>query len=264
MNITNGTINNGNGTCNCIIALPNNYDATKKYPLLIAGEGTGESSGSILDLYKNGLPTALKAGFTPPEDYVILCPQRGSYSVDPAWLPGILTDALKRWSINTNRIYLTGYSAGGWMCYGAVMNVNPTFGSNFAAILTLSGATQDAVMANIGWWKTNPVPVWMISGDQDTAFTGQSQDMLAKINGQVPGLAMLTIRPNTGHSGWTSIYNDTWGGASIWDWFAKNVKSGTNAPPVVVAPPPTIAVLSVTTVNGKTITIFVDGTVKTS
>lgn len=253
MNLTNGSINNGNGTCPCVIALPATYDPSKMYPLLIAGEGSGEATSNVLDLYNNGLPNVLKAGFVPPEDYIILCPQRSSYGVDPAWLPGILADALKRWSVNANRIYLTGYSAGGWMCYGAVMNVNATFGSNFAAILPLSGATQDAIMANIGWWKTNPVPVWMISGSLDAAFTGQSQAMVAAINAQVPGLATLTINNGMGHGGWEQIYNNTWGGASIWDFFAKNVKGGTipaPAPIPVPAPAKTIKSISITYTDG--------------
>lgn len=261
MPLTNGLINIDTVDFfnqNCVIWVPSTYDASKKYPLIIAGEGSGEAGIDINLLYNNGLPAALKAGFVPPFDCIILCPQRSSFGVDPAWLPGILQDAKKRWSIDTTKIFLTGYSAGGWMCWGAVMNISAIFGQNFAGMVVLSGETQDANMANISWWKTSPVPVLCISGDQDAAFTGMDQAMTAAINAQVTNLATMVLNKGVGHGGWIQIYNATNTSVpNIWTWM-QNIMGNV----VVSVPPPPPVKTVVFTINlsdGKHFTLYGDG-----
>lgn len=222
---------------NCIIYTPDTYDASKKYPLIIFGHGTGEAGTDINVLYNQGLPAALKAGFVPPFDCIIACPQASSYGVNPLWLPEILKELQASYSIDATRIYLTGLSAGGYMCYGSVLNVSSTFGSTFAGIVVLSGANQDANMANIGWWKANPVPLLAIAGTLDGTFTADSITMVNAINSQVSGLASFVPDPGQGHGGWIQIYNNTWGGIDIWKWMQSHVL-GITPPPVVTPPPP--------------------------
>lgn len=208
---------------NCIIYTPDSYDATKSYPLIIFGHGSGEAGTDINVLYQQGLPAALKAGFVPPFDCVIACPQASSYGINPAWLPEMLKELKGLYSIDATRIYLTGLSAGGYMCYGAVLDVTSTLGSLFAGMVVLSGATQDANMANISWWKANPVPVLAIVGANDSSYVGQNQAITAAINSQVTNLATFQLNPGQGHGGWIPIYNNTWGGTDIWKWMQAHV-----------------------------------------
>jgi hypothetical protein len=248
---------------NCIIYKPDNYDATKKYPLILFGHGSGEAGTDISVMYNQGLPAALKGGFVPPFDCIIVCVQSTSYGVQPLWLPTILTTIKSQYPIDPTKIYLTGLSSGGMMCYGAVLNVDPNFGSNFAGMVVLSGATQDATMANIAWWKKNPVPVLAISGTLDDSFTAASQSIVTAINGQVPGLASFVPNPGQGHGGWVEIYNNTWGGIDIWKWMASHVLGSaivTTPPPVVVLPtaPRTVTAVQIN-INGTLTNIPVSG-----
>src|SRR2546423_10977854 len=109
---------------NAVIYTPANYTASKRYPLVIFSHGTGEAGTDINLLYNTGLPRVLKNGYKPYFDFVMIAPQRSSYSVDPSWLPGILKDAISRFSIDTTRIYLTGLSAGRWNCFWTQLNID--------------------------------------------------------------------------------------------------------------------------------------------
>jgi predicted peptidase len=221
----------------CIIYTPDNYDpVNKKYPLVIFGHGTGEAGTDLTAMYRQGLPLVLNSGFMPLFDCVILMPQSPSYGIHPEWLPTMVKSALSRFSIDPSRVYLTGLSAGGFMCYGSVLDVFQGFGSTFAAIAVLSGATQDANTVNIGWWKVSPVPVWAIVGGADSSYVGENQFLTGLINAQVPGLAKMSIRPGIGHGGWTDIYNGSFkeNNQTIWDWLIQFTNGMILPPPVKI------------------------------
>lgn len=204
-------------------------------PLVIFSHGNGEQGTTGAALWNAGLPAALKSGFKPPFACVIIAPQRSSYSVAPDWLPNIIADAIARFKIDTNRIYLTGLSAGGWATYGSQLNLTPAFAKKIAAIVPLSAATQDLIKSNFAQYNA---PTWAIVGGNDISYKEQNEDMVKRINAVKPGLAKLNIRTGVGHGGWTEIYNGTWKGTdgkSIWDWMYQ-FKRGTTTPPIVVPP----------------------------
>ncbi|HEV3252694.1 MAG TPA: hypothetical protein VGZ71_17170, partial [Puia sp.] len=205
---------------NAVIWMPPNYDPHKKYPLIIYGHGSGQAGTDPNNLYFDGLPAVLKEGFTPPYDCIIICPQRGSYTVVPEWLPGILEDAGKRFSIDPTRIYLTGTSAGGYMCYGSQMNVSANLASKIAAICVLSGATQDVNRSNWEWWIKSKTPLWAIVGAEDQSYVHQNVFLMNSLNQRIPGVAKISIRPGVGHGGWRDVYNGTFreNGQTFWDW----------------------------------------------
>lgn len=206
-------------------------------PLIIFSHGLGEQGTTGAALWNAGLPAALKAGFKPPFPCVIIAPQRSSYSVAPEWLPNIISDAIARFKIDTNRIYLTGLSAGGWATYGSQLNLTPAFAKKIAAIVPLSAATQDQNKANFAQYSA---PTWAIVGGNDISYKEQNEDMVKRINAVKPGLAKIDIRAGVGHGGWTEIYNGNWKGSdgkTIWDWMYQ-FKTGTHVaiPPVIVPP----------------------------
>ena len=197
----------GTYNVNAVIYTPQNYSpSTKKYPLVIFSHGTGEAGTDINLLYNTGLPYVLKNGYKPFFDFIMIAPQRSSYSFPPDWLPGILKDAQKRFPIDTTRIYLTGLSAGGWDCFGSQLNVDSLLGSRIAAIVICSGATQDANMNNMSWWGLSKTPLWAVVGDQDS-FYPYNVNMVNSINSKAPSTAALTVRAGYGHGGWNDIYS---------------------------------------------------------
>jgi predicted peptidase len=233
--------------------------AAEGLPLVIAAHGTGEAGTGGTKLWNAGLPYVLKNGFRPPYDVVIVCPQHTSYSIYPEHLPRIIQDMYERFKIDTNKVYLTGFSAGGFPSYGSQFNVTEVFSKKIAAIVPISAATQDINKTRFAWASA---PIWAIVGNNDVSYRDQNIDMVAKINAAKPGLAKITIRSGIGHSGWNEIYNATWkdNGVSIWDF----LKDKTIAPVVVVPPPVPPAPTKVTLYTfegcGQRITLYVNGT----
>jgi len=228
------TVQQEKSEVNAIIWLPPGYSDAKKYPLVIYGHSAIQAGTDINKLYEAGLPEVLKDGYKPPFDCIIICPQRASYGALPQWLPGILEDAAKRFSIDTTRIYLTGTSAGGYLCYGSQLNVSQELAGKFAAICVLSGATQDADQNNLGWWLKCKTPLWSIVGSEDQSFVRQNVYITHALNQRIPGLARISIRNGIGHGGWTEVYNGLFSenGQNIWTWlYQYKLASGHPAAP---------------------------------
>jgi hypothetical protein len=231
---------------NEVIYKPANFSTSQKYPLVVFLHGMGEAGTNVSSLYNTGLPKVLNNGYRPPFDFIMVAPQATSYSLDPKYLQQVLDDANTRFpNIDQSRIYITGLSAGGWGVYGSQLNVDTTLAKKFAAIVIMSGATQDANKANIGWWQTSKTPLWAVVGNLDISYRDQNQDMVNRVNALVPGLASITIRDGIGHGGWDDVYSGlvkTANGKNMWDWmyqFTRAISGSTN----LVAPantPPTV------------------------
>ncbi len=257
----------GSGVYNtgAVIYTPANYDATKTYPLVIFTHGMGEAGSDVNRLYNTGLPKVLRDGYRPSFDFIMIAPQRSSYSVDPAWLVAILEDANKRWKIDNDRVYITGLSAGGWGAYGSQLNVDTVLAKKFAAIVVNSAATQDANKTRFDWFKTSKTPVWAVVGNNDVSYRDQNIYMIDEINKRVSGLGKISIRSGIGHGGWNDVYNGTFklGTQTMWEWLYMH-KRGTAValppPPGPTNTPPTVMVGSAQTITLPTSTVMLTGT----
>jgi len=252
---------------NEVIYKPANFSTTQKYPLVIFLHGMGEAGTNVSTMYNTGLPKVLKNGYRPPFDFIMVAPQATSYSLDPKYLQQILDDAMARFpNIDQSRIYITGLSAGGWGNYGSQLNIDTTLAKKFAAIVIMSGATQDANKANIGWWKTSKTPLWAVVGNLDLSYKEQNQDMVNKINALVPGLASITIRDGIGHGGWDDVYSGlvkTANGKNMWDWmyqFTRTTSGSTNLVAPTTNTPPTVNAGSDQTITLPTSSVQLNAT----
>lgn len=231
---------------NEVIYKPANFSTTQKYPLVIFCHGMGEAGTDVNKLYNTGLPKVLQGGYKPSFDFIMVAPQATSYSLDPKYLQQVLDETLIKFpNIDQSRIYITGLSAGGWGVYGSQLNIDTTLAKKFAAIVVMSGATQDASKTNIGWWKNSKTPLWAVVGNLDISYRDQNQDMVNQINAQVSGLASITIRDGIGHGGWDDVYNGSVkraDGKNMWDWMYQftSTTSGSANLIIPVNTPPTV------------------------
>ncbi|MEM6550685.1 MAG: prolyl oligopeptidase family serine peptidase [Planctomycetota bacterium] len=102
-------------------------------------------------------------------------------------------------TIDTNRIYVTGISAGGAGTYNLV-NQRPGL---FAAAVPLSAGQKTDQLANQAG-----TPTWIFTGDRDNTFkpiTAQNMYTGLQSLGAAPRMTQIE---NTGHSGWSQIYAD--------------------------------------------------------
>jgi predicted peptidase len=186
----------------CRLLVPRNYDAKKRYPLLVylhGGGGIGTDNarqirggnGQVLDVFvrnQKGFPS------------FILVPQSsGEGWADRAQLAKILdviAGAQKQYSIDAKRVYLGGQSIGGFATY-AVVAARPDL---FAAAFVLSGSGDPSSAP-----KLARVPFWILHGSADRIVpVDYAHKMRDAIRG-AGGLARYTEFRGEGHQIWPHI-----------------------------------------------------------
>jgi predicted peptidase len=127
-------------------------------------------------------------------------------------LINLLDDIVSRYNVDTERIYLTGLSMGG---YGT-WTLAAAYPQRFAAIAPICGGGE-RYMAD----KFKNVPVWAFHGAKDNVVPPvKSEEMVNAINAR-GGNARLTVYPDAAHDSWTATYDNP----ELYDWFLKHRKS---------------------------------------
>lgn len=196
---------------------------TKKLPLVIFCHGVGEAGTDINKLFAQGLPAILNNGYMPPFDFVMVAPQRNSWSPTVQWCKSLIADAAATYDIDVNRVFLTGLSAGGNTTFLSQFTTDIAGAKMFAGIAPLSAANGDIDVALASTFLQTKTPVWSTCGAMD-GLESYNSSYVKTINAKVPGLATYTKIPGIGHGGWTSVYDGSVtdaSGKSIWDFFAS-------------------------------------------
>lgn len=210
-------------------------------PLIIFAHGVGE--GTPAKIYNNGLPKVLKNGFKPPYPVVILAPMQSGGWVPANWMPQLIRRAYELYKIDTNRVIITGLSAGGSTVWESALNINQEFLGKIAALIPVSAYFANANQTNIPWFKATKTPVWAVVGGSTTdgtefSFREGNLRLADKINAQVPSLVKVSVRTGLGHCCSEDVYNGTYkdGTFEFWSFIKDKRTGGTTIPPVVVTP----------------------------
>ncbi len=233
--------------------LPQGYNSSKLYPLILAFHGAGEdgdgtsSSTGLGKLVNTGLPALINSGRFPTSfnlngtnyQFIIVFPQ---FKTDPPDAPGeidiIYTYMLTHYPVDVNRVYMTGYSQGGgniWKFTGANSDV-----SKIAAIVPIAGSitlpasyAQNIASANL------PVLATHNNGDNVIPYT-YTVDNINLINSSTPPptpRALDTIFNASGHDSWDHTYDPaqfTYNGLSIYQWMLQYQRGLGSALPVTL------------------------------
>lgn len=176
-----------------------------QFPLLIFLHGSGEKDAttnpdSALATCARGVVSGmLKWGkWNPPVPMIVASPHSGAESWDKNGnlekLRAFIQFLTKTYAVNPQRIYMTGYSMGGYGTYSYLS----TFGDT-------SLVAAGAPIAGGGWapnGKKIKVPIWAFHGDQDAAVSWEGDvTMIDSINATQPEVpAKITIFPNVSHN----------------------------------------------------------------
>lgn len=191
------------------VRIPDSYDHTKPYPLLFALHGTGGDGAQYL-------PFAVRLLGDAADQYVIAAPT----DYQGVWLGGDLRESndiptilrtLKRaYHIDSDRVYVTGYSLGGH----ASFVIAALYGDYFAASAPLAGTF--ALQA--GWEavelllpNVRGVPILAVYGeldrndrlgkrDENSGISGSNRQ-LARILRRIDAPIELIELPGVGHRG---------------------------------------------------------------
>jgi len=201
---------------NFLLYLPANYemDTQQKWPLILFLHGSGERGNNLDFLIMGGLPKKLQAETDFP--FLVISPQgNGEYEfwskeemVNSLFV--LLDEVQAKYSVDSNRIYLTGASAGG----EGTWNIGLRYPNRFAALVPVMGyyGYPFNVPANICDLKD--VPIWAFHGAKDETIPLDAEEGLVNALKACGGNAQITIFPNAGHD----IANEAYANSDLYTW----------------------------------------------
>ena len=216
------------------ILFPENYDKTKKYPLILLLHGSGargkDNEKQLFERSENGEKQLRSSSslFLKDENrkkYKVIvvvpqCPENSSwsimridtieqkatrvfdYNIEPTW-PLLATNELvrkliKEEAVDPSRVYITGWSMGGHGTYEFVYR-NPDL---FAAALPICGG-GDVVKYDK---RVSRTAFWIFHGDIDGVVDVKySRDMVAKLQNLKSEIRYKEF-PGVGHNAWDSAF----------------------------------------------------------
>jgi predicted peptidase len=204
------------GSVPYLLYLPKNYGAetgqpaASKWPLVLFLHGSGESEGPLSNVKKWGLPNFIDHGIQFP--YIIASPQcppspKSWNSPEEQKLVLALLDHLTNiFRVDTDRIYLTGLSMGGFGSWRLAAD-RPDL---FAAVVPICGGGNPADAD-----KLKNLPIWAWHGEADAAVPVQrSIEMVDAIKKAGSATIRLTTLAHIGHVSWQAAYASH----DLWQW----------------------------------------------
>jgi predicted peptidase len=175
-----------------------------KLPLIISLHGIGERGSDLWQLKRDGLPKILDGYNSFP--FIVVSPQCPSTTewyyhdgVDTL-VNKLLDTVIARYPVDTNRVYLTGYSMGGiGTLYFAVR-----YPARFAALVPIAFRIES------GWdvCALKNIPVWAFHGAKDDVIPLESAQSVVTTLVGCGGNPKFTVYPDANHDSWTRTYSN--------------------------------------------------------
>lgn len=195
---------------------PKDYDASRRYPLVIFYHGAGERGDDNVKQLVHGMNDFASDDVMAKYPCFVIAPQcpNGVQWVDTPWsadahtMPEkptepmrlsleLITSLQSELSIDANRLYVTGLSMGGFGVWDAIQR-QP---KRFAAAVPICGGGDPAFAKQLVQF-----PIWAFHGEADTAVKPKrSRDMVAALKA-AGGSPKYTEYPGVGHNSWAATY----------------------------------------------------------
>ncbi|PKL88651.1 MAG: phospholipase [Ignavibacteriae bacterium HGW-Ignavibacteriae-2] len=213
--------------------IPENLTDQVKYPLVLTLHGSGErGSDNEIQIAVHGLATTWADSATQMKYKCFVvspqCPENNRW-VDAEWKnSSVEQDTIKisneletvihlidslvlQYPIDTDRIYLTGLSMGGFGTWDLITR----FPHKFAAAIPMSGA-GDPTRAEL----IKHIPLWVFHGDLDTAVPVDGSRKMVEALQACSGDVIYTELPNMGHVIWKENYENP----LLIDWLFSKIR----------------------------------------
>ncbi|MBD2701655.1 prolyl oligopeptidase family serine peptidase [Spirosoma sp. BT702] len=192
-----------------LLYVPEKYASqSTDYPLVIYLHGSSHRGQDLNKLKRYGLPQVVEKGQT--FEFIIAspqCPDGKSWSTDN-WLEPLLDELKTNYRIDTQRIYLTGISMGGYGTWQTAVEYPDTF----AAIVPLCGGCDDSTQI----CRIKKLPVWTFHGAADNVIPISETEQLVKRLAECGNQVTFTRLEQDGH-GIQYLYENK----SIYEWLLK-------------------------------------------
>jgi predicted peptidase len=176
-------------------------DASKKWPLVIYLHGKGNR---VLSREHLGFAAACaKAANYAERPCFIFAPQcpdeNGWGGATGANVLKTVKDLMRNLPIDPDRVYLTGYSMGGYGTF-AFLNDEPRM---FAAGIPVAGGADVGIARNL-----RRIPLWIFHGEKDETVSPEGSRAMAKALEKLKAPAKYTEFPGAGHGIGGKIFDD--------------------------------------------------------
>lgn len=190
-----------------LLYLPDGYenDTTKKWPLMLFLHGAGEQGTDLSKVKAHGPAMHVDQGKKYP--FILVSPQ-AQRGWKTEMLFNLLTSISKEKRVDTDRIYLTGLSMGGFGTWDLAMK-HPEL---FAAIVPICGGGDPKDI-----WKLRHMPVWCFHGEKDQIVPIKSSERMVNALKEYCSNVQFTVYPDVWHDSWKKAYEDP----KLYEWLSE-------------------------------------------
>lgn len=202
-----------------LLYLPRDYqeDAAQRWPLLLFLHGAGERGTDLNKVAVHGPPKLIGQGANFP--FIVVSPQ---CPTDERWraeeLIRLLDHVCVQYAVDTNRIYLTGLSMGGFGSW----SLAALYPERFAAVAPICGGGEviDVLLASPKRREAfKTLGIWAFHGAKDPVVPlAESERMVAAFKRAGCQEVKLTVYPEAQHDSWTETYANP----KLYEWFLKH------------------------------------------
>jgi predicted peptidase len=204
--------------------VPTTYSPNSRYPVIIFLHGMGEGGSDAHANLRVGLAPFVAARMS-EFPFICIFPQSetGGWDENSPQAQDVifaLDDVSKQYSVDQDRVSLTGLSTGGYGTWA----IGAKYKNRFAALVPMGSSSSPEQYAD----QLVDMPIWSFHNTGDM-FAGSWNDsgMCAKIN-TLGGHAKFTPYPLAGHDCWETAYGD----GELFAWLITQRRHGTAAAPV--------------------------------
>ena len=153
-----------------LIQLPPEYDPLRVYPTIVTLHGGGSTPQTQIDWWAGPrLPKSMRLGQATRHGYIVIAPQwsatfQDTYkytALEHRIVLGALEDASRRFSIDSDRVFLTGHSMGG----DAAWDIGISHPDRFAGVIPITAVGDRYVLHNPDHIRY--LPMYFVSGELD-------------------------------------------------------------------------------------------------
>jgi predicted peptidase len=197
-------------TCKYLLFLPEGYgEKDKRWPLMLFLHGAGERGEDLNKVKVHGPPKIVEKKKDFP--FIVVspqCPKDVWWNEKVEVLINLLDEIEARYNVDTERVYLTGLSMGGYGTWA----LGSKYPERFAAIAPICGGGLRFMALGL-----TDMPIWVFHGAKDRVVPVKESEEMVKMIKARGGKAKLTVYPEAGHDSWTETYNNP----KLYDWFLK-------------------------------------------
>ncbi len=204
---------------NYLLFLPKDYglEPQQRWPLILFLHGLGERGSDPKILKKYGIPKVVEQ--QPDFPFIVVSPQYSPTRCSEyvGWhneidtLIALLDEIVTSYTVDTEHLYLTGLSMGG---FGA-WELGIAYPEQFTAIVPIAGGGNPQQVCTL-----KDVPVWAFHGAKDNVVPSSESERMVKVLKECGGNVQFTLYPDAEHDSWTQTYDNS----ELYTWLLQQTR----------------------------------------